>query len=678
MGDSEFLVGRDQELAIFEALLETKEREIKIINVHGTAGIGKSFLNQQFQRQAIMKGWRAIALDSHSFVQTPHAFCGHILNEMKTGMETAELEHEMESHIIIGRAIQSLNDCAEEDNIVLFIDTYEQIEGMDQWLREHFFKRIDDRILVVISGRNELSEHWFMSPMWRRLVQRMPLSYLPYAAVEDYLRRCGIAEQGAVHRIWQQSKGHPLTLSLAAFTKQSHEAELEIAATGIPMHMLPYIVTQWLREVPDEQLRSVVECAAVLGHFNQDILSFTLKRSVPTAEFHRLIRFSFVKPTERGWSVHDLMREAVTREIMLRTPKLYEEIRAQALLYYYEKVTAKNRLTMMSWEAVELLHYIGDSLVRAYMSWFAASPRRFEPADRQHRDELLAYVHQRQSEAKDTSLELLDPQTNRRFQFVLTAEQAQYTLKGFDPDRLFDMGYDVIKCLRDTKGNIQGLAVLIPINRKTLPYLLQNGRSAAFFGNLPPEKLELFAVPENTWSGWFINMLHMANFSDASISASVTHFMHGLMMTGELLIVSPPPMPYFTSTFESLGFQIAEHGVHCNYDGVTPTQTYVLDTRGDKLLSYIHGMLKRAGLYPIIRDAGGVEQPVPEPEAELDDLTVRQKEVAELLMQGLTNAQIASKLFLSEYTIKKHLKTLFQKYEVSTRTQLFKRMLEKK
>ena len=51
----------------------------------------------------------------------------------------------------------------------------------------------------------------------------------------------------------------------------------------------------------------------------------------------------------------------------------------------------------------------------------------------------------------------------------------------------------------------------------------------------------------------------------------------------------------------------------------------------------------------------------------LDALTDREREVLDLLVQGLTNKQIADLLFISPNTVKRHLKAVFAKLEVNTR-----------
>ena len=53
----------------------------------------------------------------------------------------------------------------------------------------------------------------------------------------------------------------------------------------------------------------------------------------------------------------------------------------------------------------------------------------------------------------------------------------------------------------------------------------------------------------------------------------------------------------------------------------------------------------------------------------LDALTQREEEVLQLLTQGITYKGVASKLFISETTVKTHVNNIFQKLQVNDRTQ---------
>ena len=60
------------------------------------------------------------------------------------------------------------------------------------------------------------------------------------------------------------------------------------------------------------------------------------------------------------------------------------------------------------------------------------------------------------------------------------------------------------------------------------------------------------------------------------------------------------------------------------------------------------------------------------PSAELLALTARQREILELVGEGLTNAQIARRLFLAECTVKQHLRAAYKLLDVRSRVQAVK------
>lgn len=72
----------------------------------------------------------------------------------------------------------------------------------------------------------------------------------------------------------------------------------------------------------------------------------------------------------------------------------------------------------------------------------------------------------------------------------------------------------------------------------------------------------------------------------------------------------------------------------------------------------------------------GPEFVLNEPELQRLGISKRELEVLELLAQGLTNQQIADKLFVSLNTIKTHTSNLFLKLEVSRRTEAIRRAKE--
>jgi DNA-binding NarL/FixJ family response regulator len=69
----------------------------------------------------------------------------------------------------------------------------------------------------------------------------------------------------------------------------------------------------------------------------------------------------------------------------------------------------------------------------------------------------------------------------------------------------------------------------------------------------------------------------------------------------------------------------------------------------------------------------GVEDALPWPGNEFG-LTLRESEVAALLADGMSNKQIADSLWISENTVKTHLKAIFQKATVTSRAQAIVRI----
>lgn len=67
-----------------------------------------------------------------------------------------------------------------------------------------------------------------------------------------------------------------------------------------------------------------------------------------------------------------------------------------------------------------------------------------------------------------------------------------------------------------------------------------------------------------------------------------------------------------------------------------------------------------------VEDAQQAVQHLPD-STELDVLTAREREVLELLAEGLTNKAIGQRLVISENTVKRHLKSIFAKLDVGTR-----------
>ncbi|TDD56002.1 response regulator [Saccharopolyspora elongata] len=71
----------------------------------------------------------------------------------------------------------------------------------------------------------------------------------------------------------------------------------------------------------------------------------------------------------------------------------------------------------------------------------------------------------------------------------------------------------------------------------------------------------------------------------------------------------------------------------------------------------------------LIRAFAETEQPGPEPPTGLDELTERERDVLACLGRGLSNAQIAARLFIMETTVKTHVSRILAKLQIRSRVQ---------
>ncbi|MFN8517555.1 MAG: helix-turn-helix transcriptional regulator, partial [Thermomicrobiales bacterium] len=91
-------------------------------------------------------------------------------------------------------------------------------------------------------------------------------------------------------------------------------------------------------------------------------------------------------------------------------------------------------------------------------------------------------------------------------------------------------------------------------------------------------------------------------------------------------------------------------------------------------LDHARALLAPLGAAPALAraDANAQRLATPPPAARADaaaplGLTAREAEVLRLVAQGLTDPQIAARLFLSRHTVNSHLKAIYAKLGVNTR-----------
>lgn len=155
----------------------------------------------------------------------------------------------------------------------------------------------------------------------------------------------------------------------------------------------------------------MVEAASVLRQFNQEMLSYLLDDEVNTNLFESLTGLSFVQQSERGWMIHDLMREATCRLLREWTPNYYRCLIERCAFYYANAILDKSRKTNVSWEVMELFHFAEDSSLRAIKHMAVNEKHYWESLVDSTMAEAQAYVEARIRSRNSSSLIKIDPES---------------------------------------------------------------------------------------------------------------------------------------------------------------------------------------------------------------------------------------------------------------------------
>ncbi|WP_219510579.1 ATP-binding protein [Nonomuraea ceibae] len=280
-------VGRGAELAAFHAALHGSH---SVLYLHGPGGIGKSALLRRFVQDAAAANRPVVHIDGRGLVASPEAF-------------------EAEAAPVL-----------RDPRAVLLVDAFEQLQELEEWLREEFLSRVRMGALVVLAGRHAPDVRWHADPGWARALRVMPLRDLPPAEARALLDSCGVPEESR-ERVLTFAGGHPLALLLTAASGGA-EPEHELVTA---------LLDQLVGEVPSAAHRQALEVSAHAYVTTEDLLRVVLPHDAEEL-FRWLRRLPFMESGASGLYPHALVREILEADFRWRDRQghaaMHERVRA--------------------------------------------------------------------------------------------------------------------------------------------------------------------------------------------------------------------------------------------------------------------------------------------------------------------------------------------------------------
>src|SRR5690349_554844 len=235
-------VGRRAELRAFDAALADAAAP-RIFLVHGPGGIGKTTLLLEMRARAEAAGRSVTLLDGNEVDPSPDGFT---------------------------RAAGAGTD-------VLFIDAYDQVAALDDWLRREYVVALPAAAIIVLAGRNRPAAAWRTDPGWRAVSAAQELGPLDPADSAELLARAGVPA-GARDRLADLGRGHPLALALLADVVGATAPPRTLA--DVP-ELITALVESVVREAPSEAHMAGLATCAIAWLTTEDLLRATVGDAAP-------------------------------------------------------------------------------------------------------------------------------------------------------------------------------------------------------------------------------------------------------------------------------------------------------------------------------------------------------------------------------------------------------------
>ena len=197
---------------------------------------------------------------------------------------------------------------------VLFLDDYEQLAKIDDWVRDEYLPSLPDDAFVVIAGRHPPGPRWRADPAWRELLHVVPLGTLPPADAREYLEIQQVPPEQH-DRLLAISRGHPLTLSMLVDAVRRGADPHSLA--DVP-DVVGALLAQILDEAPSPRHRHALDLCAHAPVTTEDLVGEDL--------FAWLRTLPIIVEGPHGLFPHDVVRDALDADLRWRDPARWADL----------------------------------------------------------------------------------------------------------------------------------------------------------------------------------------------------------------------------------------------------------------------------------------------------------------------------------------------------------------